>query len=146
MEAFWFLWIALSVGVGFLANSRGRSGIGFGLLSLITSPLLGLIVVLVIRNETAHKEAEYERRRADEQRLEEVKALAAAAARGANAAPAAAPAAPASPVAKFSAPPLFSVADELIKLAALRDKGLLTEEEFNHQRRALLNMPAPSGQ
>jgi hypothetical protein len=31
-----------------------------------------------------------------------------------------------------------SVADELGKLAALRDKGLLTAEEFNAQKAALL--------
>lgn len=31
------------------------------------------------------------------------------------------------------------VADELVKLAELREKGFLTEEEFNSQKRALLN-------
>jgi hypothetical protein len=31
-----------------------------------------------------------------------------------------------------------SAADEIAKLAALRDKGLLTEEEFNAQKAALL--------
>lgn len=138
MEIFWFFWIALSICVGFLADSRGRSGIGFGLLSLFTSPLLGLIVVLVVRNEKTHQEAELQRRRDEDMRLEEVRAIAAAASRGASGATALAPGLPA------SASPV-SVADELTKLAALRDKGLLTEQEFNHQRQLLLNMPAPTG-
>ena len=32
-----------------------------------------------------------------------------------------------------------SVADELTKLAELKDKGVLTEEEFNAQKKTLLN-------
>jgi hypothetical protein len=34
-----------------------------------------------------------------------------------------------------------SVADELEKLASLRDRGLLTPEEFDNQKRAILKMP-----
>jgi hypothetical protein len=35
--------------------------------------------------------------------------------------------------------PLPSVADELLKLAALRDQGILSPEEFNQQKARLLN-------
>jgi hypothetical protein len=31
-----------------------------------------------------------------------------------------------------------SIADELVKLAALRDQGILSEEEFNTQKARLL--------
>lgn len=143
MEGFVILWLLFAIGVGVLANSRGRSGIGFFLLSVLLSPLLGLIVVLVMRDEKAAAEAEDRRRRSEEMRMEEVRALAAAASRGATAD--AAPAVhPPSAAAAFKAPPMFSVADEITKLAALRDKGLLTQDEFNEQRRALLGASRPS--
>lgn len=35
-------------------------------------------------------------------------------------------------------PPSFSIADELQKLATLRDQGVLTEEEFKEQKAKLL--------
>jgi hypothetical protein len=46
-----FFWIALSVGIGFLASSKGRSGFLWGALSLMFSPLaagvvLGLMVAI----------------------------------------------------------------------------------------------------
>lgn len=145
MEGFVILWLLFAIGVGLLANARGRNGFGFFLLALVLSPLLGLIVVLVMRDEKAAQEAEDTRRRSDEMRLEEVRALAAAASRGTTAS-AAVPVHPPSQAPAFKAAPMFSVADEVVKLASLRDKGLLTEEEFSQQRRALLSMPKPSGQ
>ncbi len=109
MEGFVIMWLVFAIGVGLLANSRGRSGFGFFVLSLLLSPLIGLIVVLVMRDEKVAQENEQRRRRDEEMRLAEVKALAAAAAHGAASAPAPAPqaAAAASPI---------SVADELTKL------------------------------
>lgn len=141
MEGFFIMWLVFAIGVGLLANSRGRNGFGFFLLSVLLSPLVGLIVVLVIRDENVARENEQRQQREAEMRLAEVKALAAAASRGAADSPAQAPA----PQAAAAAAPI-SVADELTKLSALRDKGLLTDEEFNHQRRVLLNMPAPKAQ
>lgn len=41
-------WLIFSILVGVLASTRGRSGFGFFLLSLLLSPLIGFIVVLVI--------------------------------------------------------------------------------------------------
>lgn len=46
MEWF-FLWVAFSVAVGFYANSKGRSGVGFFALSLLLSPLIGLIAAAI---------------------------------------------------------------------------------------------------
>ena len=46
-------------------------------------------------------------------------------------------AAPAAPAA--AAPQAFSVADELSKLASLRQQGILTEQEFQEQKQRLLN-------
>lgn len=39
--------------VGYFASRRGRSGWGFGLLSLIVSPLIGIIIVLILPQNTA---------------------------------------------------------------------------------------------
>ncbi|MBH9742251.1 zinc ribbon domain-containing protein [Vibrio navarrensis] len=42
------LWLIFSICVGALASNKGRSGFGYFLISLILSPLIGLIIVLVI--------------------------------------------------------------------------------------------------
>jgi hypothetical protein len=39
-------WISFSVIVGIVASSRGRSGFGYFLLSIVLSPLLGLILAV----------------------------------------------------------------------------------------------------
>lgn len=44
-----------------------------------------------------------------------------------------------SPVAPATAPAIDSKADELLKLAGLLDKGLLTAEEFAEQKKRLLD-------
>ena len=42
----WFLlWVALSVTAGVIAGSKGRSVVGYIFLSLVASPLIGLILV-----------------------------------------------------------------------------------------------------
>ena len=46
--------------------------------------------------------------------------------------------------ATLAAPAGFSVADELGKLAALRDRGVLTEAEFTQQKRRLLGGNSPA--
>ena len=43
----WILWILFSIFVGIAASGRGRSGFGYFLLSLLLSPIIGLIIVLV---------------------------------------------------------------------------------------------------
>ena len=42
------IWLIFSIVVGFFASSKGRSGLGYFLLSIIISPLLGFIIVLIL--------------------------------------------------------------------------------------------------
>lgn len=139
MEAFLLLvvWGLMCWGVAALASSRGRSGLGFFLLSFVFSPLLGLIVVLVMKNLTEESAKDYERRREEERReedrkrehekqLESLRVMTAAQAVKASPVPPNPPAVP-------------SVADELVKLAALRERGVLSPEEFEEQKRRLLS-------
>lgn len=122
-----FVWAVLSSLVGMLANSRGRSGFGYALLSFVLSPLIGLIVVLVTKNLI--EEGERERRNAAEKRaeherqIESIKVLAAA---------------PAKVIPPAAAVTRSSIADELSKLAALRDQGILTPQEFQEQKAVIL--------
>ena len=117
------VWAALSIGVGFLADNRGQNGIGFALFSLFLSPLLALIVLLVMPNLKLEQKREEDRRRQHERELESIRAIANSAT--------------AQPEAKQEAPAV-SIADELEKLAALRDKGVLTEVEFIKMKLDLL--------
>lgn len=45
-----FFWILLAVAVGMLASKRGRSGFGWFLFSVLLTPLLGFIFVLVAKD------------------------------------------------------------------------------------------------
>lgn len=123
------IWLIFAILVGLWANSRGRSGIGFGAISFVGSPVLAGIILLVIKDlkkvaeEEAKKaadEAERERQRREEheRQLESIKVLAKGSAGAAVAS--------------------ISVADELTKLAKLRDGGVLTPEEFEAQKTAIL--------
>lgn len=130
-----FGWLLLAVGVGLLADSRGRSGFGFFLLSAVLSPLLGLIVVLVMSNKLEDEKKEQfqkiEEDRKEQRRKEEherqVESIRAIASRTDAAPPSVANGAS------------RSVADELAKLAELRDRGVLTDSEFQAQKVTLLS-------
>lgn len=51
------LWLILAFVVGAVASSNGRSFVGYLLLSLLLSPLIGLIVLLISSiNSPAHKQ------------------------------------------------------------------------------------------
>lgn len=65
---FLVVWVLMGFGVATLADSRGRSGIGFFLLSFFFSPLLGLIVVLIMKNLTEEAAKESKRQSEDERR------------------------------------------------------------------------------
>jgi hypothetical protein len=112
MELFgaFVFWVLLCIGVAVLARNRGRSAVGYFLLSIVFSPVLGLIVVLVSRNlvEEARKD---DLRRADDQR--QLAAIAALA-------------------------PSSGVADEIDKLLRLKERGALTDGEFATQKAKLL--------
>lgn len=43
-----FIWLLPSILVGMYASSKGRSGLGFFLLSIVFSPLVGLIGALIV--------------------------------------------------------------------------------------------------
>ena len=120
MEVFilFIIWLLLAVGVGFLAETRGRSGFGFFLLSAVLSPIVGFLVLVVVRDLAA--EARKALVRNDERRnnLTLVRSLAKT-----------------KPV---------EVADEILKLDGLRLKGLLTEKEFETQKAHLLSTESVS--
>lgn len=42
------LWVAFCILIGFLASGKSRSFIGWFLLSLVISPIIGLIALLVV--------------------------------------------------------------------------------------------------
>lgn len=51
---FMFLWFAFSMLAGWVAEQKGRSGVGFFFLSLILTPVIGLIAAAIVsRNEDA---------------------------------------------------------------------------------------------
>lgn len=135
---FFIVWLLLALGVGALASSRGRNAFGFFLLSAVMSPLLGLIVVLVMSDLNKEAEKELERRREHERQLEAVRAIAATAKGSVTDVGSAKPA----DSNGKRQPPL--VADELQKLVALRDSGVLTDAEFDRQKSVLLARSALS--
>ena len=45
-----FFWVLFAIAVGIFASNRGRSGFGWFFLSLIISPLLGIIFCAVSKN------------------------------------------------------------------------------------------------
>ena len=58
------LWIFFSVVAGVIAGHKGRSGIGFFIVSLLFSPLIGVVVALIAQPDDATLEkAQTESRR-----------------------------------------------------------------------------------
>lgn len=122
MEVFFVfvVWLGAAIACGVWADSRGRSGFGWFFFSVLLSPLIGLILVAVLTDLKA-KQVEEDLRRQDQRReherqLESLRAVtttATVAAKG-------------------------SITDELTKLAALKQQGILTEEEFQSQKAKLL--------
>jgi hypothetical protein len=51
-----FLWFAFALVVGVAAGSRGRNGVGWFVLSLFISPLIGLLLVLVMPSQQPDNE------------------------------------------------------------------------------------------
>jgi len=121
-----FSWLVFSVLVSWWAGKRGRLWVDYLILSLIISPLLGGFILLVkpdLAKEAAANAAkkaeearrEQERQEDHDRQLASIKALA-----------------------KTGPSAGVSVADELVKLAKLRDDGVLTPEEFAAQKAAVL--------
>ena len=138
MELFvlFVIWAGLSWGVAALAKSRGRSGVAFFFIAFLTSPILGLVIVLLMKNLTAEAEKEAARRAEDDARekrrreehelqLESLRSLSSTVS-----------ARPTDPIAPTHAG--FSISTELEKLADLKARGILTEAEFSQQKAVLL--------
>lgn len=129
---FFFLWLVCAILVSWWASKRGRLWFDYFLLSLVLSPVLSGIILAIkpdLKKEAAAHAAkkaeearhEQEREEAREQ-IESIKAL----------------------TNKPSPQAVGSVADELAKLAKLRDDGVLTPAEFDAQKAALLAPRNPS--
>ncbi|WP_124470767.1 hypothetical protein [Burkholderia ubonensis] len=56
MEVF-LLWFVFSVAVALLANKRGRSGVAWFVIAVITSPLIAAIFLLVLRDVSVRFDA-----------------------------------------------------------------------------------------
>jgi hypothetical protein len=111
-----FVWIFFSFLIALLAHARGRSGIGFFFLSAVLSPLIGLIAVLVVKNLKEEEQLELMRKEDHERQLASIRTIS-------------------SSRQETSASVRSSVADELEKLARLRERGILTESSFKNRRR-----------
>lgn len=127
MFIFWLFWFLLAIVVGVLASSRGRSGFGYFLLALVMSPLIAFAILLALSNKAEEARQEQLRREDHERQLESIKALAATSSVTEGSQPVS------------SATASLSISDELEKLAVLRDRGVLTDEEFQQQKALILS-------
>jgi hypothetical protein len=105
--AFMFLWIWIAIGVVFdIFRSHDLSNWGKALwvLFIFVAPLIGVLIYLIVRGHTMH-----EHQAQDRQQYEAFRQFARGAASG-------------------------SPADDLAKLAELRDHGVLSDEEFDRAK------------
>lgn len=106
-------WIIGSFVIGFIGINRKIGFAGAFFLSLLLSPLIGLIVTLVSKDvdDEAHKEAVLDalRNRRDDD------------------------------LPGWTEPASFSIADELIKLERLKDDGVITKADYEKQKARLLS-------
>lgn len=118
-----FIWIVLAIILGMWADAWGRHGGGYALLSLVFSPIIATIVLLISGNKRAQLAAEtlktQEQQHAHELQLQALRALAQPGRQTTNTS--------------------ISIADEIAKLADLQAKGILTEAEAATQKQRLLS-------
>jgi phosphate/sulfate permease len=48
LEGIIVLWVLLAIGAGAVAHAKGRSGFGYFVLSIVTSPIVGFIIAAAI--------------------------------------------------------------------------------------------------
>ena len=106
MLLFWFIGCII---VAVAANGRGRSGIGWFFLSILISPILGLILVLVMENRGTPEPPRHTVIHLKE---------------------------PQRP--QLAEKPVDSPLAQIERLALLREKGYLTETEFEEQKQEVL--------
>lgn len=113
MEAIIFIaWITFSLFVGMLGDDRKIGFWGSFLLSIILSPIIALIITMFSKT--------LKQQRIDDEILENQKEQTRL-------------------LAEKSENNTISIADEIEKLISLKDKGLLTEEEFQQAKQRLIN-------
>ena len=101
--------IIFSIAIAALADSRGRSVWGWFFIAFFFSPLLAGILLLVLTDKVAEAKANRQRKEDREFQLQQLDAL-----------------------------NKKTSLDELLKLSLLRDNGVITSEEFNIKKAALL--------
>lgn len=133
MEALFVViaWVIIACAIGAWAESKGRNGFGYGAMSFLLSPLLPFIILLVVSDKKAEAAAEarrsVERQQEHERHLEEIRALRA-------------PQTPEPGPAPLPTAVAAGLAEELERVAKLRQDGLVTEEEFTALKRKLLGV------
>lgn len=118
-------WLTFSGGVGYLAWERGYSAFGWTALSLVVSPLVAVVILLSKPNLV--REAIYEQREKwkHQDKLAALKAIKDR---------------PKEDQQGSKEKTSLLIADELQKLAGLRENGILSELEFLEQKARLLKI------
>ena len=113
------IWILFSFLIASLASKKGRSGIAFFFLALLTSPILSLIILGVagdsshlIRKRENEQRAKEDRRRASTKRQEIIE--------------------------EENSSNSSSVYENLGKIGDLLEKGVLTKDEFDLEKQKIL--------
>lgn len=60
MELIVFIWLIVSIVVGIAANSRGRNGFAWFLVSVLLSPILALLFLLVFPPLTEERDLKFD--------------------------------------------------------------------------------------
>ena len=110
-----FGWIIFSLVVGFVGSGRKIGFWGAFFLSLLLSPLIGLIIALVSKNE-ADEAYKAQVLKVQQNQQETLKKLS-----------------------ETESNKTVSIADELEKLKKLREDNLLTEDEFQNLKNKIIN-------
>ena len=110
-----FGWIIFSFVVGFVGSGRKIGFFGAFFLSLLLSPLIGLIIALVSKNE-ADEAYKTEVLTVQQNQQETLKKLS-----------------------ETERIKTVSIADELAKLKIMREDGIITEDEFQNLKNKIIN-------
>jgi Phospholipase_D-nuclease N-terminal/Short C-terminal domain len=126
LDAFWtiliftgfflWIWVAISVFMDiFRSHDMGGGMKALWVVGIFILPLLGVLIYLIARGGKMREHAMADAAAADKAQREYIKSVATDNGQGGN------------------------VADEISKLAALRDSGALSEQEFQDQKQKLLS-------
>jgi ABC-type multidrug transport system fused ATPase/permease subunit len=127
LNAFWtileffllvlWIWLVIMVFIDIFRSADLSGGVkALWVLFVLILPLLGVLIYLIARGGTMHERARQQAQAQDEAFRDYVRQTAA------------------------TAPP--STADQLAKLADLRDRGMISNDEFEREKVRLLTQPA----